>query len=101
MTGISFFPAHPGGVRATPATVAENPKARDVARQFEGVFLMQVLESMSSGQEADSLFGGGAGDKIYRSMFNEETANAIARRGGVGIADAVYRNMLQLQETRR
>src|SRR5687767_9456760 len=100
MAGVAF-PAHPTGIRAGTVPVAENPKAKDVAKQFEGIFLMQVLETMSSGLDTDPLFGGGAGDKIYRSMFNEQTANAISRQGGIGVADAVYRSMLQMQEVRR
>lgn len=95
------FPAHPTAVRAGATPVADNPKAKEVARQFESIFLMQVLETMSSGVEADPMFGGGAGDKIYRSMFNEQTANAISSNGGIGVADAVYRSMLQMQEVRR
>lgn len=100
------FPAYPTAVRgAKPlepqVAVQGDEKAREVSKQFESIFLMQVLENMSSGVEGDPLFSGGAGDKIYRSMFNEQTAGAIARQGGVGIADSIYRSILQMQEVQR
>jgi flagellar protein FlgJ len=100
------FAAHPSAVRtarpADPQTLARNnAQALNVSKQFESIFLMQVLENMSSGLGTDPMFGGGAGDEIYRSMFNEQTAGAIANKGGVGIADSVYRSILQMQEVSR
>ena len=100
------FPARPkavGGVKTIDpqAATRDSDKAREVSKQFESIFLMQVLENMSSGVEGDPMFSGGAGDKIYRSMFNEQTAGAIARQGGVGIADSIYRSILQMQEVQR
>lgn len=106
MTMPIAFHAHPTAIRSAKpadplAAAKDNEKAREVSKQFESVFLMQVLENMSSGLDNDPMFGGGAGDEIYRSMFNEQTAGAIANKGGVGIADSVYRSILQMQEARR
>ncbi len=78
-----------------------NPQAeaaRQTAIEFEAVFLSQMLAPMFEGLDEDPLFGGGPGEDIYRSMLVEEYSNAIARAGGIGIADAVQREILRLQE---
>ncbi|MBE7637634.1 chemotactic signal-response protein chel [Sneathiella sp. P13V-1] len=74
-------------------------QARKTAEEFEAFFLSQVLNSMSAGIETDATFGGGESEKIFRSMLNDEYAKSMSRSGGgVGIADAVYREILALQE---
>ena len=57
-----------------------------------------MLAPMFEGLETDELFGGGPGEDIYRSILVEEYGKAIARSGGIGIADAVQREILRLQE---
>lgn len=85
---------------AAKAKTALDPKAREVAEEFEAFFIATLLETMSSGVEVDPAFGGGHGEKVFRSMLNDEYARTFARAGGIGIADAVYREMMRLQEVR-
>jgi len=73
-------------------------KAREAAVEFEGFFIASALESMFSGIETDGLFGGGHGEQVFRSMLLQETGKSIAARGGIGIADAVQREIIRLQE---
>jgi peptidoglycan hydrolase FlgJ len=73
-------------------------KAREAAQEFEAVFLTQILETMYAGVEPDSLTGGGNAEKLFRSMINEKTAQSMAKNGGIGLADAVYRQIIRLQE---
>ena len=75
--------------------------ARKAAIEFESVLLSQILDEMFSGLEADGPFGGGMGEKMFRGIMNQEIAGSIARQGGVGIGDAVYKELLQLQEAKR
>jgi len=79
---------------------AKKAAAREAAEQFESVFLAQMMAPMFEGLGEDELFGGGPSTKIYRSMMVQEYGKAIARTGGVGIADAVEREILKLQELR-
>lgn len=77
----------------------QNEKAlREAALEFEAFFLSQFLNSMSAGLEADSMFGGGEAEQMFRTMLNEEYARSMSRNNGIGIADAVYRELLALQE---
>ncbi len=82
----------------TPRPTANQVEARAAAVSFEALFLSQMLSQMTAGLKTDGPFGGGFGETIYRSMLNEQYGATLAARGGVGIADAVYREMLKYQE---
>lgn len=71
---------------------------REVAEKFEAMFLSQALQPMFASIEPASPFGGGAGNEIWKSMQIDEYGKAIARSGGIGIADAVMEQMLKAQE---
>ncbi len=72
--------------------------ARKTANEFEAMFLTQMLEHMSTGIKTDGPFGGGQGEAMFRSLLNQEYAGQLSKRGGIGIADHVYRQILALQE---
>lgn len=73
-------------------------QVRQQAEELEGVFLNLLTKQMFSGLGADENFGGGFGEETWRSMQAEELANAMARSGGVGIADQLMGEMLAAQE---
>ena len=73
-------------------------EARKAAEEFEAVFIAQMLAPMFQGLETDELFGGGPGEDIYRSVLIEEYGKSIARAGGIGLSDAIQREILRLQE---
>lgn len=97
----------PAAVRPLPSTSPTNGAAKnaDAARkagqEFEEVFLGQMIAHMFDGVGDDKLFGGGEAGKLYRSMMQDEYGKTIARSGGIGIADAVTRQVLKLQEKTR
>ena len=73
-------------------------QARQAAVEFEGFFIAMTLENMFTGIETDGLFGGGHGEKVFRSMMLQEYGKTIAERNGIGLADAVQREIIRLQE---
>lgn len=76
-----------------------NPDAvRQAAQDFEAVFVAQMLAPMFDSLSSDGMFGGGPGENIYRSILVDEYGKAVARAGGIGIADQVQREILKLQE---
>ena len=83
------------------AQSGDSRRIREAAVQFEAVFLAQMLAPMFETLGTDGMFGGGSGERVYRSLLVEEYGKAIARSGGVGIADQVEQEMLKLQEVRR
>ncbi len=72
--------------------------AREVAEQFEAVFLSQMLAPMFNTLPTDGLTGGGHAEEIYRGMMVEEIGKQMSAQGGIGIADSVFREIIKLQE---
>lgn len=75
-------------------------QARKVAEDFEAVFLSQMIQPMFEGIEAEEPFGGGASEKMWKTLQVDEYGKALAKSGGVGIADSVMRQLLEVQEGR-
>ena len=73
-------------------------QVRRAAEEFEAVFLGQVLKPMFATVRTDGPFGGGFSEDMWRSLQVDEYGKAIARSGGIGIADAVLRQILKMQE---
>ncbi len=82
----------------TPAPGASSNELKDVAKDFESIFVFQMLDAMYAGLPTDGAFGGGQGEQMFRSLLNEEIAKSISASGGFGIAEAVHRELLVLQE---
>lgn len=85
----------------SPAPAAKTGKDIDkTAEDFEAFFLSQMLGHMFEGVgEQENMFGGGHGEKMFKSLLIDEYGKLMARTGQVGIADAVRRQMLQAQES--
>lgn len=74
-------------------------RARQQAEELEGVFLNTLVKEMFAGIKTDSsAFGGGFGEETWRSIQSEELANAMAKAGGVGLADQLMGDLLAIQE---
>ena len=94
-------PSSPAATPAAPTSANANAAAaHKTGEDFEAFFLSQVFENMFSGVNADPMFGGGQGETVYRSLLLQEYSKVAARSGGVGIADAVQREILRAQETK-
>jgi flagellar protein FlgJ len=70
---------------------------RQQATALEGSFLNTLMGEMFSSIKSDGLFGGGFGEETWRGMQAEQYANAIAQAGGIGLADQIVSNLLQVQ----
>lgn len=70
---------------------------RQKAEEFEAVFLNVMLSSAFEGLGDDDEFGSHATD-TWRGLQVEQFADAISKNGGIGIADQIYRELIQLQE---
>lgn len=59
---------------------------RDVAAQFEAVFLQMMLKSMEDTSIGDPLLSG-PGGRLYKDMFNQQVALQLASTKSMGLAD--------------
>jgi len=72
---------------------------KDVAQQFEAIFVKQLLDEMEKTiDRTDSLLGGGSAEGYFRDMMYDNIATNMSTRSGgsgLGIAEMVYRQMSQ------
>ena len=77
---------------------AKRAQIRKSANEFENMFITQMMTHMFDGIPVDETFGGGQGEEMFRSMLTAEYGKQVTKRGGLGIADQVYRELLRAQE---
>ncbi len=75
-----------------------NQQARQKAEELAAVFLNTLVKEMVSSTDSKSEFGGGYAEKTWRSMQSEQFAAAIARSGGLGIADQIMSSLIGVQQ---
>ncbi|MEM8986461.1 MAG: rod-binding protein [Pseudomonadota bacterium] len=102
-TAASLFAAQsasaPEGALAAQAKRAKTPEeAERIAVEFEAVFVAQMLAPMMSELTSDGPFGGGHGEKMFRTMLTDHYAKEISKSGGFGIADRIKADLLKYQE---
>ncbi|WP_349370852.1 rod-binding protein [Salinarimonas sp.] len=74
-------------------------RARETANDFEAMMLEEMLGRVFESVGDTGFFGeAGPGAGMYRSMLVKEYAGMISERGGIGLADQVYAEILKLQE---
>jgi flagellar protein FlgJ len=81
-----------------PKPSANVAAVKRAAEQFEAVFVSQMLGQMYEGVSTDGPFGGGPGEAMFRSLMVDEYGKQIAAQGGFGLATAVTRQLLGMQE---
>jgi murein DD-endopeptidase MepM/ murein hydrolase activator NlpD len=94
-----------GKVRAAQGSAGDSRQSelKKVAQEFEAVFIAQLLKVMRETIEESGLMGGGFGKSIYTELFDQEVSLDMARRGTLGIADLLCRNLsasAELSETK-
>ncbi len=100
MGATSLLPVAANGAASPSATTdrhAIDPRLRETAQDFEAVFLAQVLQTMSIGLGGPGPTGEGDND-AWVGMLQEEYGRLISKSGGIGVADALLREMLRMQE---
>ncbi|HMN98710.1 MAG TPA: rod-binding protein [Miltoncostaeaceae bacterium] len=78
--GLSTAPLA-GAAPAAAATV--DPKVREAAEQFEGVFMSMLVGEMMKGTQPEG------SNAIYTGLMTEKLGDELARSGGIGLADVL------------
>lgn len=82
-------------------TEKQRQQAKKVSQDFEALFVGMMMKSMRATVAKDALTGGGHGDDVYRSMLDQEYANASVKQGGgLGIAKIIEKDIIR-QESRK
>jgi flagellar protein FlgJ len=84
-----------------PQSMPENKKAWETAQGLEANFFQTMVGTMFQGIEGEGMMGTKAtGQETWRGMLIEQYGQNIAAKGGIGLAPAIYREMLRNQESR-
>ena len=77
---------------------AKRKELKKISQDFESLFVGMMLKSMRATVPENKLTGGGRAEETFRSMLDQEYATAAARRGGIGIASMVEKELLRRYE---
>ncbi len=73
---------------------ADNPAVlREVAGQFEALFVETLLKNMRSSSLGDPIFGQSDRYEMYQGMLDQQFAVEMSRGRGIGIADMLVRQL--------
>ena len=85
------------GLTAKVPNVKNTGKTVDSAsKDFESMFMAQMLQPMMSGLQTDDMFGGGHGEEMMRGMMVQEYGKAMA--GHFNLTSSIKSAILHLQE---
>lgn len=73
-------------------------KIKETAKNFEAMYMQEMLQHMWDGVGTDKLMGGGRGEEVFRSLMIEQYGKMIADSGQTKISDVLSRQMLRMQE---
>jgi peptidoglycan hydrolase FlgJ len=68
-------------------------KAKKVGQEFEAMFVGMMLKSMRDTVGKDKLTDGGRGEETFRSLLDQEYAQAAVRGGGIGLAPMIEKEL--------
>ncbi len=80
------------------AAQGEEKVTKEVAQQFESIFINMMLKSMRDATERSGLLDSEA-TKTYESMFDQQMSTELAGKGTFGIAQALQ-NQLNLNPSK-
>ncbi|MBE0565135.1 MAG: rod-binding protein, partial [Krumholzibacteria bacterium] len=90
--------AEQGRLRALAGRTGGEGETREglekAAREFEAVFLNQLMKAMRQTVPENKLFNSQGATKFYRQMHDQEMARALATgRSGLGVADLIVQQL--------
>jgi Rod binding domain-containing protein len=74
-----------------------DPRLVAAARDFEAVYLTEMIRPMFDTLEVDPMFGGGKGEEVFRGLLADEYGKIMARSGGIGLASHVQEALIAAQ----
>lgn len=71
---------------------SQTDQLRQVAQDFEAIFMKQLLDSMRSTLNPENrLIDTGMAGEFYEDMLYDEYAQVMAKTGGIGLADMIVK----------
>lgn len=71
----------------------QNDELKEACRDFEAIFIKQMLDSMKKTVPENSLMKSGMAEDIFEDMLYQEYASIISKSGDLGIAEMLYKQL--------
>lgn len=68
-------------------------KLKELSKEFESIFIHQMLKTMRATVGKSSLYHGGMSEDIYQGMLDQEYAKSMSKEKNFGIAEKVYNQL--------
>ncbi|MGJ8544668.1 MAG: rod-binding protein [Sulfitobacter sp.] len=85
---LPAFPPAPLRAADAPKPAPSNQASSQSAKEFEAMFLGQMVDEMLSTVNVGD-FGGGHGEETWRSFLSDAIGRSIAEQGTTGIAKGI------------
>ncbi|PCI56050.1 MAG: hypothetical protein COB36_04455 [Alphaproteobacteria bacterium] len=80
--------------------VRNRERVEESARDFEAVFITEMMKPMFDGIKTDGPFGGGKGEEIFRGIMLDEYGKNVASLNVIGIQTQVANKLIEMQSAR-
>ncbi len=77
--------------------VKQDGELDKIAKEFEAVFLSEMIRPIFESVEVDPMFGGGRSEEIFKGMMIDEYGKSLSEAGGIGLASFVKAELIKLQ----
>ena len=72
---------------------ADDAKLREASSEFEAIFIQQMLKTMRKTSLETEFIKKSEGEKIFRSMLDEQYALLSAKSGRLGLGEMIYQQL--------
>lgn len=97
--GEGFAATASAGMRGAPVAARSPGATPEAFRKFEAMVLQTFVQGMLP-EDAANVYGEGLAGDMWKSFLAKEMAEAMAARGGIGIADRVLADYYMVDDQR-
>lgn len=100
---MKIAPPTPGIGAPAPETKlsqADQAKLKKISKDFEGVFLNQMVSAMRKTAPRNGYIKESYGEQVFQGMLDQEYANKIADSEELGLSKLIYEQLLRTAEGR-
>lgn len=78
----------------------EKAKLKEVCKDMEAVYLNLMLSKMRATVPKSKLMGDSSQEELFQSLLDSEMTKNLAKSGGMGLADMLYKQLSREAETK-
>jgi flagellar protein FlgJ len=87
-------------VQPEPTKKEDHPEVRKVAKQFEGLFINQMVSAMRKTVVKGGLVPESNAERVYQSMLDNQYAERMADTEQLGLSQMIYDHLLRQSRAR-